>query len=44
MSATTATDTNMFKDVPYIPTDHVNAWYKKDSNPKKVLLGAGGKQ
>jgi hypothetical protein len=39
--------TNLFKDVPLIPTDHVfhvNACYQKDTSPNKVNLGIGGKQ
>lgn len=39
--------TNLFKDVPLIPTDHVfhvNSCYQKDTSPDKVNLGVGGKQ
>ncbi|XP_031554822.1 aspartate aminotransferase, cytoplasmic-like [Actinia tenebrosa] len=36
--------TNLFKDVPLVPTDHVfhvNSSYQKDTSPDKVNLGVG---
>lgn len=39
--------TNLFKDVPQVPTDHVfevNSRYLNDTSPNKVNMGIGGRE